>query len=190
MRWHTLEEKLIEESIVGRAVCLAFCCIAQFAGGHHGAARRGPDFVRRHVWQGLSSKHMSLGGIAIGHRPAMVDAVIIMIENAHKHLERDAGKKPHGTSSATAAVRGGADAFYSLLVITVSFIPVFTLQAQEGRLFKPLAFTKTYSMAAAARCFDHARAGAHGLGSSAATCRPRKKNPLNRLLIWLYHPAH
>jgi len=97
----------------------------------------------------ISSNIMSLGGIAIAIG-AMVDAVIIMIENAHKHLEHDQGKKPHWDIIRDAAVEVGATLFYSLLVITVSFIPVFTLQAQEGRLFKPLAFTKTYSMAAAA----------------------------------------
>ena len=92
---------------------------------------------------------MSLGGIAIAIG-AMVDAVIIMIENAHKHLEHDKGKKDHWSIIRDASIEVGPALFYSLLVITVSFLPVFTLQAQEGRLFKPLAFTKTYSMAAAA----------------------------------------
>ena len=99
--------------------------------------------------QGISSNIMSLGGIAIAIG-AMVDAVIIMIENAHKHIERDGGKKPHWQIIRDASIEVGPTLFYSLLVITVSFIPVFALQAQEGRLFKPLAFTKTYSMAAAA----------------------------------------
>src|SRR5204863_8445302 len=99
--------------------------------------------------QGLSSNIMALGGIAIAIG-AMVDAVIIMIENAHKHMEHDRGKKEHWAIIRDASIEVGPTLFYSLLVITVSFIPVFTLEAQEGRMFKPLAFTKTYSMAAAA----------------------------------------
>src|SRR5690606_29093215 len=91
----------------------------------------------------------SLGGIAIAIG-AMVDAAIIMIENAHKHLEHDAGRKAHWQIIADSAKEVGPTLFYALLVITVSFAPVFTREAQEGRLFKPLAFTKTYSMAAAA----------------------------------------
>ena len=92
---------------------------------------------------------MSLGGIAIAIG-AMVDAAIIMIENAHKHLERDGGKKEHWQIIRDASIEVGPTLFYSLLVITVSFIPVFALQARKAGLFKPLAFTKTYSMAAAA----------------------------------------
>lgn len=99
--------------------------------------------------QGISSNIMSLGGIAIAIG-AMVDAVIIMIENTHKHMERDQKQKPHWEIVRDASLEVGPSLFYSLLVIAISFIPVFSLQAQEGRLFKPLAFTKTYSMAAAA----------------------------------------
>ena len=129
---------------------------------------------------------MSLGGIAIAIG-AMVDAVIIMIENAHKHLERDQGKKPHWDIIRDAAIEVGPTLFYSLLVITVSFIPVFTLQAQEGRLFKPLAFTKTYSMGAAALLsitLAPVLMGYFIRGRIPA----EEKNPVNRLLIWLYHP--
>src|SRR6202142_4254217 len=146
----TLEEKLIEESIVVALVCLAFLL-------HLRSALVAIIILPVAVLisflvmfeQGITSNIMSLGGIAIAIG-AMVDAVIIMIENAHKHLERDQGKKPHWEIIRDAAVEVGPALFYSLLVITVSFVPVFTLQAQEGRLFKPLAFTKTYSMAAAA----------------------------------------
>jgi Cu(I)/Ag(I) efflux system membrane protein CusA/SilA len=136
--------------------------------------------------QGLSSNIMSLGGIAIAIG-AMVDAVIIMIENAHKHLERDQGKKPHWNIIRDAAIEVGPTLFYSLLVITVSFIPVFTLQAQEGRLFKPLAFTKTYSMGAAALLsitLAPVLMGYFIRGRIPA----EEKNPANRFLIWLYHP--
>src|SRR6267154_326433 len=145
----TLAEKLVEESFVVALVCIAFLLhlrsslvaililpIAVLI-----------SFVIMYG-QGLSSNIMSLGGIAIAIG-AMVDAVIIMIENAHKHLERDQGRKTHWEIIRNASIEVGPALFYSLLVITVSFLPVFTLQDQEGRLFKPLAFTKTYSMAAA-----------------------------------------
>ena len=98
---------------------------------------------------GLSSNIMSLGGIAIAIG-AMVDAAIVMIENAHKHLERAPPDKPRSEVLIEAAVEVGPALFFSLLIITVSFLPIFTLEAQEGRLFKPLAFTKTFAMAAAA----------------------------------------
>jgi len=99
--------------------------------------------------QGLSSNIMSLGGIAIAIG-AMVDAVIIMIENAHKHMERDGGKKPHWDIIRDASIEVGPTLFYSLLVITVSFLPVFTLQAQEGRCSSRSPSRRPISMAAAA----------------------------------------
>lgn len=146
----TLEGKLLEESIVVALVCMLFLL-------HFRSALIAITILPVAVLmsflimygQSLSANIMSLGGIAIAVG-AMVDAVIIMIENAHKHLERDAGKKPHWQIIRDAAVEVGPTLFYSLLVISVSFVPVFALEAQEGRLFKPLAFTKTYSMAAAA----------------------------------------
>jgi len=108
-------------------------------------------------WQGINANIMSLGGIAIAIG-AMVDAAIVMIENAHKHLERwrqeNIGQvlsnEQHWKLISKAACEVGPALFFSLLIITLSFLPVFTLQAQEGRLFSPLAFTKTYAMAAAA----------------------------------------
>jgi len=99
--------------------------------------------------QGVNANIMSLGGIAIAIG-AMVDAAIIMIENAHKHLERDDGSRPHWDIIRDASIEVGPTLFFSLLVITVSFLPIFTLEQQEGRLFKPLALTKTYAMAFAA----------------------------------------
>jgi Cu(I)/Ag(I) efflux system membrane protein CusA/SilA len=129
---------------------------------------------------------MSLGGIAIAIG-AMVDAVIIMIENAHKHIEHDGGKKPHWQIIRDASIEVGPTLFYSLLVITVSFIPVFTLQAQEGRMFKPLAFTKTYSMAAAALLSITLAPVLMGFFIRGKV-PPEEKNPINRALIWLYHP--
>src|ERR1039458_6096085 len=115
------------------------------------------------------------------------DAVIIMIENAHKHLEHDGGKKPHWDIIRDAAVEVGPTLFYSLLVITVSFLPVFTLQAQEGRMFKPLAFTKTYSMATAAVLSITLAPVLMGLFIR-GKIPPEEKNPVNRFFIWLYHP--
>ncbi len=130
---------------------------------------------------------MSLGGIAIAIG-AMVDAAIIMIENAHKHLERDRGKKPHWEIIRDAAKEVGPTLFYSLLVITVSFVPVFALQEQEGRLFKPLAFTKTYSMAAAALLSITLVPILMGWFIR-GKIKPEDANPINRFLIWIYHPV-
>ena len=130
---------------------------------------------------------MSLGGIAIAIG-AMVDAVIIMIENAHKHIERDQGQKPHWDIIHDAAVEVGPPLFYSLLVIAVSFVPVFTLQSQEGKMFKPLAFTKTYSMAAAALLSITLAPILMGFFIR-GKIPPEEKNPLNRFLVWLYHPV-
>ena len=183
----TLQDKLIEESIVVALVCLAFLL-------HLRSALVAIIILPVAVLiallvmfgQGLSSNIMSLGGIAIAVG-AMVDAVIIMIENAHKHLERDQGKKPHWQIIRDAAVEVGPTLFYSLLVITVSFLPVFTLQEQEGRLFKPLAFTKTYSMAAAALLSITLAPVLMGWFIR-GKIPSEEKNPLNRLLIWIYNP--
>jgi copper/silver efflux system protein len=184
----TLEEKLLEESLVVALVCLAFLL-------HLRSALVAIVILPIAVLiaflvmfgQGISSNIMSLGGIAIAIG-AMVDAVIIMIENAHKHLERDQGKKPHWEIIRDAAVEVGPTLFYSLLVITVSFLPVFTLQAQEGRMFKPLAFTKTYSMGAAALLSITLAPILMGFFIRGKIPK-EEKNPINRFLIWLYHPV-
>ncbi len=184
----TLEEKLLEESIVVALVCALFLLHLRSA---LVAIIVLPVAVLIALLvmfgQGLSSNIMSLGGIAIAIG-AMVDAVIIMIENAHKHLEHDQGKKPHWEIIRDAAVEVGPTLFYSLLVITVSFLPVFTLQEQEGRLFKPLAFTKTYSMAAAALLSITLAPVLMGWFIR-GRIPSEEKNPLNRLLIWIYHPV-
>jgi len=184
----TLEEKLLEESLVVALVCIAFLMHLRSA---FVAILILPIAILMSFLvmfgQGISSNIMSLGGIAIAIG-AMVDAVIIMIENAHKHMEHDQGKKPHWDIIRDAAVEVGPTLFYSLLVITVSFLPVFTLQAQEGRMFKPLAFTKTYSMAAAALLsitLAPVLMGYFIRGKIPA----EEKNPINRVLIWLYHPV-
>ena len=184
----TLEEKLLEESLVVAAVCILFLL-------HFRSALVAIIILPVAVLisflvmfgQGLSANIMSLGGIAIAVG-AMVDAVIIMIENAHKHLERDAGQKPHWQIIRDAAVEVGPTLFYSLLVISVSFIPVFALEAQEGRLFKPLAFTKTYSMAAAALLSITLAPILMGYFIRGKIL-PEEKNPLNRFLIWVYNPV-
>ena len=184
----TLEEKLLEESIVVALVCLAFLL-------HLRSALVAIIILPVAVLiaflimfgQGLSSNIMSLGGIAIAIG-AMVDAVIIMIENAHKHLERDQGKKPHWEIIRNASIEVGPALFYSLLVITVSFLPIFTLQEQEGRMFKPLAFTKTYSMAAAALLSITLAPVLMGWFIRGKIPK-EEKNPINRFLIWLYHPV-
>ncbi len=138
-------------------------------------------------YQGLNANIMSLSGIAIAIG-AMVDAAIVMIENAHKHMERDAGKKDRWRIIIDASKEVGPALFYSLLIITLSFLPVFTLQAQEGRLFKPLAFTKTYAMAASALLAITVVPALMGYFIR-GNILPEKKNPVNRFLIAIYRPV-
>jgi Cu(I)/Ag(I) efflux system membrane protein CusA/SilA len=130
---------------------------------------------------------MSLGGIAIAIG-AMVDAAIVMIENAHKHLERLAPGRSRSEAIVAAAVEVGPSLFFSLLIVTVSFLPIFALEAQEGRLFKPLAWTKTLAMAAAA-LLSVTLVPALMVLFVRGRILPERKNPINRALIWLYGPA-
>ncbi len=184
----TLKEKLIEESIVVALVTVfflfhlpsAFVAIITLPLAILMA------FIVMH-YQGINANIMSLGGIAIAIG-AMIDAAIIMIENAHKHLERDRGSKSHWRIIQEAAVEVGPTLFYSLLVITVSFVPVFTLQEQSGRLFKPLAFTKTYAMAAAALLSITLVPVLMGWFIR-GNIKPEHANPINRFLLRIYHPA-
>ncbi len=134
--------------------------------------------------QDINANIMSLGGIAIAIG-AMVDAAIVMIENAHKHLERDRSKKDHWAIILDASKEVGPALFYSLLIITLSFLPVFSLQAQEGRLFKPLAYTKTYAMAAAALLSLTLVPVLMGYWIR-GNILPEKRNPINRFLITIY----
>ncbi|MBL4844643.1 MAG: efflux RND transporter permease subunit [Planctomycetes bacterium] len=183
----TLVEKLIEESIVVAFVCVLFLL-------HFRSALVAILVLPLAVLlsltvmkiQGIGANIMSLGGIAIAIG-AMVDAAIIMIENAHKHIERDGGRKPHWDIIRDASIEVGPTLFYSLLVITVSFLPVFTLQAQEGRLFKPLAFTKTYSMAAAALLSITLAPVLMGFLIRGKIPK-EESNPINRVLMAIYHP--
>jgi len=184
----TLREKLVEESAVVALVCLLFLLHVRSA---LVAIFTLPvailmAFIVMH-YQGINANIMSLGGIAIAIG-AMVDAAIVMIENAHKHLEHNAGKKAHWEVIADAAKEVGPTLFYALLVITVSFVPVFTLEAQEGRLFKPLAFTKTYSMAAASILSVTIVPVLMGYWIR-GRIRPESRNPVSRLLIAAYRPV-
>jgi Cu(I)/Ag(I) efflux system membrane protein CusA/SilA len=183
----TLQSKLLEESLVVALVCIIF--LLHFRSALVAIITLPVavliSFIVMH-YQGINANIMSLGGIAIAIG-AMVDAAIIMIENAHKHIEHDGGKRPHWRIIADAAVEVGPALFYSLLVITVSFMPVFTLEEQEGRLFKPLAFTKTYSMGAAALLSITLVPVLMGYFIRGRIL-PEHRNPLNRLLTWIYHP--
>jgi len=191
----TLRDRLIEEFIVVTLVCAlflfhlrsAFVAIVSLPLGILAA------FTVMN-WQGVNANIMSLGGIAIAIG-AMVDAAVVMIENAHKHLEawnhENSDRRPTPAEQARlitqAAAEVGPALFFSLVIITLSFVPVFTLEAQEGKLFGPLAFTKTYSMAAAA-----------GLSVTLipvlmyyfirGRIPDERSNPLNRFLIYLYRP--
>ena len=190
-----LTYKLIEEFIVVALVCFVFLFHMRSALVAIVALPLGilASFIVMH-YQGVNANVMSLGGIAIAIG-AMVDAAVVMIENAHKHIERwqhaNPDQKLKGETQwrviGDAAAEVGPALFFSLLIITLSFIPVFTLEAQEGRLFAPLAFTKTYAMAAAA-----------GLSVTLipvlmgylirGRIPAEQKNPLNRLLIRAYRP--
>ena len=190
-----LRDKLVEEFIVVALVCLAFLVHLRSAFVAIVSLPLGVlmAFIVMH-YQGVAANIMSLGGIAIAIG-AMVDAAVVMIENAHKHLEAwhhaHPGRRLESDTQwrviGDAAAQVGPALFFSLLIITLSFVPVFTLEAQEGRLFSPLAFTKTYAMAVSA-----------GL---AVTLIPvlmgylirgripaEQRNPVNRLLIASYRP--
>jgi Cu(I)/Ag(I) efflux system membrane protein CusA/SilA len=137
--------------------------------------------------QGINANIMSLGGIAIAIG-TMIDAGIVMVENAHKHLERDGGRRPRREILIDAAVEVGPSLFFSLLIVTVSFLPIFALEAQEGRLFKPLAFTKTYAMAGAA-LLSITVVPVLMIWLVRGKILPEGKNPLNRGLLWAYRPV-
>ncbi|MGE0769529.1 MAG: efflux RND transporter permease subunit [Hyphomicrobiaceae bacterium] len=183
----TLTTTLIEESIIVALVCMIFLLHVRSALVAIITLPLGVliAYVCMHVL-GLSSNIMSLGGIAIAIG-AMVDAAIVMIENAHKHLERAPPDKPRSEVLIEAATEVGPALFFSLLIITVSFLPIFTLEAQEGRLFKPLAYTKTFAMAAAA-VLSITLVPALMILFVRGRIIPERRNPVNRFLIWIYRP--
>jgi Cu(I)/Ag(I) efflux system membrane protein CusA/SilA len=184
----TLKSTLIEESIIVALVCVVFLLHVRSA---LIAILMLPvgiliSFIAMKLL-GLGSNIMSLGGIAIAVG-AMIDAAIVMIENAHKHLERAPAGKPRIEILIEAASEVGPALFFSLLVITVSFLPIFTLEAQEGRLFGPLAFTKTFAMASAA-FLSVTLVPALMVIFVRGHIVPEHKNPINRVLIWVYRPV-
>ncbi|RJR53114.1 MAG: efflux RND transporter permease subunit [Desulfobacteraceae bacterium] len=185
---NTLRSKLIEESIIVAVVCIVFLLHFRSAFVAIFTLPVGILIAMAIMyWQGLIANIMSLGGIAIAIG-AMIDGAIVMIENAHKHLERDRGKKPHWEIIVDSAKEVGPPLFYSLTIIAVSFLPVFALTGQSGRMFKPLAFTKTYSMAAAAVLAVTIVPVLMGY-LIRGRIPPEKKNPINRFLIWIYRPV-
>ncbi len=182
--WH----KLLEEFGVVALVCVVFLfhirsslvAIISLPVGILAA------FIVMHM-QGLNANIMSLGGIAIAIG-AMIDGAIVMIENMHKHMEKTPlTNENRWQIVAESATEVGPALFFSLLIITVSFVPVFTLEAQEGRMFSPLAFTKTYSMAASAALSITLIPVLMGYFIRGKVL-PEHKNPLNRLLIAIYMP--
>jgi len=183
----TLKRTLVEESIIVALVCIVFLLHARSAFVAILTLPLGIliAYILMHAL-GLSSNIMSLGGIAIAIG-AMIDAAIVMIENAHKHLERASPDKPRTEVLIEAASEVGPALFFSLLIITVSFLPIFTLEAQEGRLFKPLAYTKTFAMGAAA-FLSVTLVPALMVIFVRGRIIPERKNPINRFLIWIYRP--
>ncbi len=189
----TLTRTLIEESLIVAAVCVIFLMHVRSALVAILMLPVGVliAFIAMRLL-GMNSNLMSLGGIAIAIG-AMVDAAIVMIENAHKHLERLDRSSPEHTLAERAQAmldacrQVGPALFFSLLIITVSFLPVFTLESQEGRLFSPLAYTKTFSMAGAA-LLSVTLVPVLMLLFIRGKVMPEAKNPLNRFLIWTYRP--
>ena len=186
---HTLQRTLVEEMIVVSLVIFVFLL--------HARSALVPiltlpiavllSFVPM-LYQGLTISIMSLGGIAVAIG-AMVDASIILIENVHKRLEREPGGGEGRTALIVEAMREvGPSVFFALLVITVSFLPIFTLEGVEGRLFKPLAFTKTYSMGFGA-ILAVTLTPALAVLLVRGTVRPEERNLLNRLLVRAYEPV-
>ncbi|MBY3512118.1 efflux RND transporter permease subunit [Rhizobium laguerreae] len=184
----TLKGTLIEESIVVALVTIAFLLHVRSALVAIIMLPVGilMAFIAMKLL-GLGANIMSLGGIAIAIG-AMIDAAIVMIENAHKHLERAPPDKPRVEILVEAASEVGPALFFSLLIITVSFLPIFTLESQEGRLFGPLAFTKTFAMAAAA-LLSVTLVPALMVLCVRGRIVPEHKNPLNRFLICIYRPV-
>ena len=186
----TLKRTLTEESLIVAAVCVIFLMHVRSA---LVAILMLPvgilmAFIAMRLL-GMSSNLMSLGGIAIAIG-AMIDAAIVMIENAHKHLERLPQNHTPGErfdAMLAACKEVGPALFFSLLIITVSFLPVFALEGQEGRLFSPLAYTKTFSMAGAA-ILSVTLVPVLMLLFIRGKVMPEAKNPVNRMLIWAYRP--
>jgi copper/silver efflux system protein len=184
----TLKHTLLEESVVVALVCMIFLLHVRSALVAIIMLPVGIllAFLAMRLL-GIGSNIMSLGGIAIAIG-AMIDAAIVMIENAHKHLERAPPDKPRTEIMIEAASEVGPALFFSLVIITVSFLPIFTLESQEGRLFGPLAFTKTFAMAAAA-LLSVTLVPALMVVFVRGRIIPEARNPINRALIAVYRPV-
>ena len=183
----TLQRTLFEEALIVALVCVVFLLHLRSALVAILMLPVGVliAFIAMRLL-GMNSNLMSLGGIAIAIG-AMVDAAVVMIENAHKHLERLKEGESRAAAVIAACKEVGPALFFSLLIITVSFLPVFTLEAQEGRLFSPLAFTKTFAMAGAA-LLSVTLVPVLMLLFIRGRIMPEAKNPLNRALIAGYRP--
>jgi copper/silver efflux system protein len=188
----TLERTLIEESVIVALVCLVFLLHARSALVAIATLPLGIIAALAAIrWLGINANIMSLGGIAIAIG-AMIDAAIVMIENLHKHIERarkrEGGGPEHWQLVLTASREVGPALFMSLLIITLSFLPVFTLEDQEGRLFRPLALTKTFAMASAALLSVTVVPVLMGYFVK-GKMRPEAANPVNRWASALYRPV-
>ena len=183
-----LQGKLVEETLVVALVCLLF--LFHLRSSLVAVVTLPVGILAAFIvmkQQGVSANIMSLGGIAIAIG-AMVDAAIVMIENMHKHLERAGPDRDYWEVARVSAVEVGPALFFSLLIITVSFLPVFALSGQEGKLFAPLAYTKTYAMAASAALAVTLTPVLMGYFIRGRMTHERS-NPLNRALQALYRPA-
>ncbi|MDP1940758.1 MAG: efflux RND transporter permease subunit [Gallionella sp.] len=183
----TLKHTLLEEGLIVALVCIVFLMHVRSALVAILMLPVGVliAFIAMRAL-GMNSNIMSLGGIAIAIG-AMVDAAIVMIENAHKHIERLKEGESRAEAIIAACKEVGPSLFFSLLIITVSFLPVFTLEAQEGRLFAPLAFTKTFAMAGAA-LLSVTLVPVLMMLFIKGRIMPEQKNPLNRFMIRVYRP--
>ena len=184
----TLKTTLLEESLVVAAVTILF--LLHFRSALVAIVMLPVGLLMAFTAMkvlGIGANIMSLGGIAIAIG-ATIDAAIVMIENAHKHLERAAPDKPRVEVLIEAATEVGPALFFSLLIITVSFLPIFSLEGQEGRMFGPLAYTKTFSMAAAA-FLSVTLVPALMVVFVRGRIIPEHKNPVNRFLIAVYRPV-
>ena len=183
----TLREKLVEESLIVAAVALLF--LLHFRSALVAVVTLPLGILISFIvmrWIGVNADIMSLGGIAIAIG-AMVDAAIVMVENMHKHLERAEPDTSRWDIVLASAKQVGPPLFFSLLIITFSFLPVFALEQQEGRLFKPLAFTKTFAMAGAAFLAITVVPVLMGY-LVRGRIRPERANPVNRALRFVYRP--
>ncbi|WP_423855758.1 efflux RND transporter permease subunit [Acidithiobacillus sulfuriphilus] len=184
---HTLTGKLLEESLAVALISLLFLLRARSALVALVALPLGILAAFFIMWSlGIPANIMSLGGIAIAIG-VMMDAPVVMIENMHKHLERESGVDPWAAAMAAAEEVGPA-LFFSLIIIAVSFLPVFALGGEEGKLFAPLAFTKTFSVAAAA-ILSVTLVPILMAWFIRGRILPESKNPLNRALAFLYRPV-